>query len=429
MKNTSKKKNLKKTIIGVVATCLVLGVAGAIAFVPVTYQVNKDYILANPDYNVQVINKNGYTSLAKVDNLGQFTNEDFKIMGVTDFHLDSYKKCGAYTLNTFIRNVVAEKPDLIVMVGDNITSNFNYRRAIQLANIMEELGVYWTLVLGNHEGIEFSLSREDQIKLFSEYDHCLVEAGTKYTKSGEEVYGNGNHAINLLNKDGIAYETLFFIDGGSEMTSEDVAAKGLDSSKTQYDYVKQSQIDWYKETVLDIKEKEGVLTESIIFDHIALPEYDIAYKELGGDVNVDVEQTINSNLTQLLYGKMREGVCCPNYNSGLFATMKELNSTKLFVCGHDHVNDFAIRYQGITLMYNLKSGYSSYQMVSKLKDRNADLLEGYTMYTVDPDMNILLKALNGSNVTFEHKTNADIYPTEQDSIRQLVKLDSKHQAQ
>ena len=65
---------------------------------------------------------------------------------------------------------------------------------VQLAELFENLGVYWATVLGNHEGDGFmSYGRENVIKLFSSYEHCLVKEGK------DDVDGNGNCTINVLN--------------------------------------------------------------------------------------------------------------------------------------------------------------------------------------------------------------------------------------
>ena len=77
------------------------------------------------------------------------------------------------------------------------------------------------------------------------------------------------------------------------------------------------------------------------------------------------------------------------------------------VCGHDHINDFVLRYRGVTLSYNVPSGYSSYNLYTKkISDR---LLQGYTRYTFHPD----------GSFDLEQFRNADLYPDAQAEILKL----------
>ena len=82
-------------------------------------------------------------------------------------------------------------------------------------------------------------------------------------------------------------------------------------------------------------------------------------------------------------------------------------STDLVVCGHDHINDFALRYRGVTLAYNVPSGYSSYNLYTKgISDR---LLQGYTRYTFRAD----------GGFDLEQLCNADLWPEEQAGILKM----------
>ena len=58
--------------------------------------------------------------------------------------------------------------------------------------------------------------------------------------------------------------------------------------------------------------------------------------------------------------KVHEGMGTPYENNGFFDLAKELGSTKYMICGHDHKNCFDINYEGITLIYGMKTGYGCY---------------------------------------------------------------------
>ena len=387
---------------------------------PVTYDIDRSLIVKNPDYNVAAEDRDGYTVLMKKDASGNASDGDLKVIGFTDTHLDHNKEKGNVTMEYIIRNIVSEKPDLVVFVGDNITSSFNARRAKQLCRVMEELGVYWTAVLGNHEGDNrWSMSREKMVKLFSSYPHCLMESDVKHTADGEEVWGNGNHVICLTDPQGCITRSLFFFDGGNEMSEADLAQYAAQieaGTGRKDDYVKPSQIQWYRETLsalegLGTPENDGHVP-STVFVHIPLPEYKTAYEALTGETevspaNAPVCDVPNENGDMLIMGQRREGICCSGHNGGLFDAILDAGSTDLVVCGHDHINDFVLRWQGVILSYNVPSGYSSYNLYTKkLSDK---MIKGYTRYTFRGDGSFDLEQLH----------NADLWPEAQEEIRKL----------
>ena len=407
----------KKILIGVSAflVCAMIIAAVYVQWImPPVQDIDRSLLVKNPDYNVFVEERNGIKTLVKKDAAGNILDEDFKVIGFTDTHLDMKKAKGDVTMEYIIRNVVNEKPDLVVFVGDNITGGLNWRRVRQLARVMEKLGVYWDLVLGNHEGDNFwSDTRPRMVKIFASYNHCLIEADTKHTADGEKVWGNGNHVINLANSNGVT-RSLYFIDGGAYMTEEDMIkydAEFDDKDHNDYDYVKESQIKWYSETVAAINSAEGKQIKSTIFDHIALPEYAIAYNEITGEteptMNVPEYNVKNANGDYMIMGQRRETICNSGHNSGFFDAILKTGSTDLFVCGHDHINDFVLSYKGIWLSYNVPSGYSSYNLVTTKKGNK--LIRGFTRYWFR----------NDGTFEIEQMHNADLYPDAQAEILKL----------
>lgn len=412
-----KKKKVLIIVLAVVLSILVLAGAYVLFILPVTYKLDKSWIKQNPDYNVYVTEKGGYTSLVKKDANGNALDSEFKIIGFTDVHLDAKQEKGDVTFEYIVRNIVNEKPDLVIFVGDNITAGFNRARLKQLAKTLEELGVYWDFVLGNHEGDNiWSVTREKMVKLFSKYPHCLVDETAKKTASGETVWGNGNHVINLLDSKGNIVRSLYFLDGGADMSEEDMAkydAEFTDKGHNDYDYIKDSQITWYKETVAAIDALNGSPVKSTVFCHIPLPEYKLAYDKLTGETEptekVPTYDLPDADGDYIIAGQRHETICFSGHNSGFFDAMLQAGSTDLFVCGHDHINDFILNYKGITLAYNEPSGYSSYNLVSKkLSDH---LMQGFSRYTVSPDGSIYM----------EQAHNADMYPDEQQKINEMYK--------
>ena len=362
--------------------------------------------------NVVLLEGEKYTTLAKVDSQGNPTDEPFKIVAFTDMHLDTYRKKGRYTMELFIENIKAEQPDLVVLVGDNITSSYNRGRVRQLCETMEALNVYWAPILGNHEGDNLqSVSRQKMGDTFASYPHCLFEADGKKLVDGSSVWGVGNYAVNIANSYGIR-QTLYFLDGGSFASRQSV--KQLCLKRKSYDHLKPSQVRWYSQTVQAVSTLEGTVVPSMLYVHIPLGESDIALSQLPkADDGSYIYNQPSAQGTMLEYGLAREEICCPRlkngepYSCGLFDAILICQSTQAVISGHDHVNNFRIKYKGVYLINNQSSGYSSYNMATK--GLSNDLLQGCSIYTIDAQ----------GSITFDTVVNAERFPQLQAEILKL----------
>lgn len=312
----------------------------------------------------------------------------FKILGFTDMHLDDNEKCCDVTLELMCETIRQEKPDLVVFVGDNVTGGDNRCRAERFCRTMDELQVPWAFVLGNHEGDNpSSLQRGEMAELFGKSAYCMMPAGAAVLDDGTGVLGNGNYAIVLKNAQDQPVFQLIFLDCGSDTTPEELARYGVITQKKKPDgFLKECQIAWYREQV------RKTSCPSMVFCHIPLQEFDTAYND-----------------GNCFYGINHENVCSSPYNSGMFDAMLEEGRTKLFVSGHDHVNDSRVLYKGITLMYNRMSGMSSYNMIST--KRSDKLLQGCTVYYVNADGQVTL-----GDIIYE-----DRFPEYHDKMHRVIR--------
>ena len=117
----------------------------------------------------------------------------------------------------------------------------------------------------------------------------------------------------------------------------------------------------------------GGIFPSITFFHIPLPEI------------YEIKTEIEAEHPEYAADAFREPPCPPEINTGMFAKIKELNSTKAVVFGHDHVNVLNYEYQGVQFVYGLKTGICSYY--------NADRI-GYTLITIHNDQTIDVQFIN-----------------------------------
>lgn len=346
----------------------------------------------------------------------------FRVLAATDLHLDApdkfsdyYNACSEKAWELFKRTVEQEKPDLIVFVGDLVTGGANVERMERFCREMDELGIFWCPLLGNHEGDNpYSISRAAMVKRFSEAEYCLMEGEKKKLPDGTAVYGNGNYALHLLNDEEKVFYTLFFIDGGTDMNEEEIERYHvvLPPGKTEYEFIEPSQIEWYRGVLAE--QPEGV--PSVIFSHIPLQEYKEAYEFITeNDTKFDFGVPDEEG-NCLETGYRREGICCSNLQAGMFRAMQESGSTHTFICGHDHVNDFRLTYKGINLWYNIPGGYNAYNVLSNRKwikvGKTDKLLQGCNVYTFRDD-----GRLEVEDIRYE-----DRYPEEQEGLRKIIRL-------
>ena len=287
---------------------------------------------------------------------------DFKVVMFTDTHLKGDKELDNMTVTYLVENIKAQNPDLVILGGDNVTYGFNKKRNVQLAELFENLGVYWATVLGNHEGDGFmSYDRKNVISLFAGYEHCLVKEGK------EDIWGDGNCTINILNSDGTLREVFFLMDSGDYMDAETKLDYGITDKDDVYDGVKTSQVEWYKEKHDAIEAEYGKF-KSVTVVHIPIYQAEREYTE-----------------DDFLYGEKREGVCESGFDSGLFDAMKEKGSAQAVYFGHDHVNDFGVMCEDILLSYIQPSGYGAYNMQSKFDAPENEWIQGCTVLNIKED--------------------------------------------
>jgi len=254
--------------------------------------------------------------------------ENFKIMQLADIQAHASDWCdGAFV--PIKKQVEKEKPDLIVLTGDNIEIPQSEDVLYSLISHMESLETPWAPVFGNHDA-EGVLTKDFMAEKFAEAEHCL------FYKGEQGVDGVGNFVINLTNSFHRIKYSLFLLDSN------------MYDGKGGYDCIHANQVEWYERAVNQItKIHNNKVVPSLAFFHIPLQEYHNAKAswEKGESEGV---------------GIFKDPISPGSENTGLFAKVKELGSTKAIICGHEHMNTCDINYQGVHLVYGLKSSRCSY---------------------------------------------------------------------
>lgn len=348
----------------------------------------------------------GTPYLIKRKSDGSISDERFKILTCTDMHNGT--DSAEFTFTVFSRFLDKEKPDLVLLIGDNVVGRSDTVMQNKLKNFFEERKQYWGFVLGNHDS-EYKIKQdikvaEEKGALSDEEREAINAAGRKWMfdtlsggahcivrdEGGEGIHGSGNCVVNIKNSKGIV-QSIFFFDSGDYVYG--VKRKAFGSEKRCYDYIRDNQLDWYKRRLKELTaENGGVLPKSMALLHIPLPEFHDAFKAV----------KMRKSYAKRIYGTNYEKPCSSDFNAGAFETFRSSNSTHTVVCGHDHKNDSAIMYKGVRLMYSQGLQYDgSYnrrkkapflKFINKINSRFSCFVEGVSLFMVQADGSVDIAA-------------------------------------
>ncbi len=131
---------------------------------------------------------------------------------------------------------------MVVFTGDQLNGQgytWDGRSVLaKFAKAVTERGIPWAAIFGNHDD-EDGMTREAQIKYMQGLPYSLVEEGPK------DVHGVGNYVLKVKSADPSKTHllTLYFLDSGSYYTG--VWDWWGIFHPTEYDYLRQNQIDWF----------------------------------------------------------------------------------------------------------------------------------------------------------------------------------------
>ena len=313
------------------------------------------------------------------------------------------------SLNAVAAMISAEKPDFVIATGDISypvpfqAGTFNNKSGAKLfAELMESLGVYWTVAFGNHDTEAYSYYDREQItEFYSSYPHCLLQSGP------DDVDGSGNQVFNIVNSDGIITRSLIVVDSHSYIDGD------IFGIEWKYDNIHDNQIEWYENTIKELNAKNAekavsTAVPSSVFLHIPLSEYKDAWTEYAANGFKDTE---NVKLNYGTAGETGEIVYSGIHEDGFFEKMQELGSTDSVFCGHDHLNNFSVNYKGINLTYSYSVDYLAYIGIKKLGSQR-----GCTVINIAPDGSIDFSAQN-----YYQDKYVSYYPKEEVNMQELGK--------
>ena len=181
-----------------------------------------------------------------------------------------------------------------------------------------------------------------------------------YADTQPDVYGRNNQYIRIENPDGSLERVCFLVDSNDYVTGS--------SEINDYDSVHADQIEWYRETVDGLSREAGRAVPSFVFMHIPFRAFADAVDALKrGDPEA-----------RYLFGENGEEVSCPDNDSGFFEAILEKGSTQAVFVGHDHLNNMAVNYKGVDLVYSKSIDFLAYPGIA-----HEDSQRGGTLITLD----------------------------------------------
>lgn len=291
----------------------------------------------------------------------RFKNGKFKIMLVGDLH----EKYNMHTekaaekvedMHALLTKAVDQlNPDLVVYLGDNAFAEDKMQMRSVISRILYPVSVKdipFAVVFGNHDR-ECGVNLQEQMRLYNEHDNCYL------FNADDSLTGYGNYNLTVkASKSNKNILNLWFMDSNN-------LAENTELSK--YDWVHQDQIDWYKKTALELKEKNGgSVIPALLFQHIPVPEeYELLREAKPHEILDSVPghgkwSDKHYVLKEGVEGYLGEGPCTPCVNSGQFAAWKEIGDVTGAFFGHDHMNDFAGYVDGIMLAQSKTAGFRPY---------------------------------------------------------------------
>ncbi len=327
------------------------------------------------------------------ETLGHYTvtagDGELKLMMLSDIHIGggccSLQK-DKKTVYEVITMLQAEKPDLVILGGDNTFAVpgpvfngggtlDNAMAARDLLAIFEQTGVYFTTVFGNHDTEAFGYADRAAIgKLYEseKYPHCIFKSEFSDPESNRPSVSN--QILVVKNTDGSIGKLLLLMD-----TNDYIDGSLAATINWRYDVIHPAQTQWAKDEVLRLSAANGGDTlKTLCFYHIPTGEYETAYRELSANgfrSTTDseyVEGIWDEKIDEAMGGRIWYGGCHrtgeePNALDDFFETLgpEGIHALEACFCGHDHVNDAAVRYRGVLLAYNESVDNNAYTGIAE----------------------------------------------------------------
>jgi len=291
----------------------------------------------------------------------KFTNNkkrDFRLLNLTDPQLkieewDENNLTGKIfkkTVETLIERV---SPDLITLSGD-LSYADDFESYKKFADYFDSFKIPWTCCFGNHDNQDGDVAVQKVIDEYQNHKFFVFERC-------DSSLGNSNFVI-LVEKNGKNAEGIILMD-----THDRVPYKENDCGINQaWGFLTSEQLSWYKDRIFELKEIG--CNNSTLITHIPINAYlaaaKAAFKNPQPDKSIKLIDSYGSDIWnegyENSYGVLHEPISAYPEDEGVFDLICELGSTKNIICGHNHVNNWVVKYKGVHFIFTTKTGSGGY---------------------------------------------------------------------
>ncbi len=321
----------KKIILIVVLVLVVVFVAGIIYFEIEPKNTNVNYDPAD--------------SQKVTDTTIRFNSEGkLKILHIADPHLN-YDKHFDASIWVIGEACDVEKPDLVVLTGDNTHPHDDPEETKKLINslmnIFESRNIPVAVTFGNHDAEKGPMTRSDIMEYYKTFS-CVISADDTENFKNCATF---NIPVLASDSDNVNFNLWVFDSGDYD-----------EDEPRHYDRVRTEQIEWYKKTSARLKEENGgEKVNSVVFQHIIVPEIYDVLKKVDSKQPYAIKHIYNEDefymfdSEEVNYGTLNEKPCPGYYNDGQFEALTETGDVLAMFTGHDHTNAFGVRNQNIDI--------------------------------------------------------------------------------
>lgn len=249
-----------------------------------------------------------------------FNKNAIKVIQFSDCHF-------VYPINNQLRVEImsaihTEKPDIVVFSGDLFYTFHTVEESLMLIDsfieFFDQFKVLYTYCFGNHDGELSVTERGIYNKFLNKSKYFFGDIGSlESTKfhDNDHLYRDeriGNFVADIK-CNGVLKFKLVLLDSGRYSVTGD------------YGSITPNQVKYIGGQL------SGVSCPILMFFHIALEEHKQLYE------------------TNLIDGLRREADCYQKENSGIYEMLNTLNVPVYIYCGHDHINDYTVQKESMTL--------------------------------------------------------------------------------
>lgn len=352
---------MKKRIIRIVSLLLVVYFIAAIVF----------FELDPENTN---INYSPADSQSTTDTAVRFNSDGkLKILHIADPHLANDKHFDS-SIWVIAEACDVEKPDLVVLTGDNTKPYEDPEETKKiinsLMNIFESRDIPVAVTFGNHDSEAGPMTRADIMEYYKTFS-CVI------TADGDEGFKNCatfNVPVLASDSDEVKFNVWVFDSGDYD-----------EDEPRHYDRVRTEQIEWYKETSAKLQnENGGEKVNSVVFQHIIVPEIYDVLKKVDSKQPYTVKHIYNEDEyyafdpENVNYGTLNEKPCPGYYNDGQFDALVENGDVLAMFTGHDHTNAFGVRNRNIDIYTSPMTRYKGLAYTTQYGYRVVEIDENDT---------------------------------------------------